>query len=421
MERINLFLLDLSYKNMTNGVDRYVDILFNAMKDYPQFRVHWIHFVSDDTVLWHRKEHDGDAVKVTIPWPQQVDEILLEKFWSQKYNRQAFRIVEPLFEGKSNCILHVHILNLIDFALEVKKHVSCKIITHLHCIPWKELYNSDLNRFNLLYNIYGHFQNGRRIFDNADIFLTNHCEMSAYSDADHIICLTWCARDFLTRIMEVPAGKITLIPNGMDDAGETGEINRENIHRPFRFIYAGVLSKSKGVHWILEALRLLQQRGYDASLTIAGAYTSQSCSVIDKYKDLNLHLLGRIPYRELKRYYVRSDAGVIASVKDQSSLVALEMAMFGLPIIVTAIEGLDETFTDRVDALKVRANYSRLAGLGTDVEHLARQMARMIDDQALRCTLARNARKLYENRHSLLLMLQRTIHVFRQTLQSSRL
>lgn len=420
MERINLFLLDLSYKNTTNGVDRYVGILFDALKNHPSFQVHWIHFVCDDTVLWCRKEHDGEAVKFTIPWPQQTDEILLGKFWTQKYNQQAFRIVEPLFAGKSNCILHVNILNLIDFATEVKKHISCRIITHLHCIPWKELYNSDQNRFNLLYNKYEHFRKGQKTFDNADIFLTNHSEKSAYFDADHIICLTQCAREFLTRMMDVPSDKITLIPNGMNDSCETVVVDRENSHRPFRFIYVGVLSKSKGIHWILDALRLLRRRGYDVTLTIAGAYSSQNYTMIKtEYKDLDLELLGRISYNELKRYYARSDAGVIASVKDQSSLVALEMAMFGLPIVATAIEGLDETFTDQVNALKVRANYSRLTGLSTDVEHLARQMARLIDDKALRRVLACNARKLYETQHTLSMMLKRTIHIFQQTLQSS--
>lgn len=419
MERINLFLLDLSYKNTTNGVDRYVGILFDALKAHPLFRVHWIHFVCDDTVILHRTEQDGKAVKVTVPWPQQADEILLEKFWTQKYNQQAFRIVEPLFVEKNNCILHVHILNLIDFALEVKKHVPCKIVTHLHCIPWKELYNSDLNRFNLLYNMYECFQKGRRIFDHSDVFLTSHSEKSAYFDSDHIICLTRCARDFLTRIMEVSPGKISLIPNGMNDSFESDAMSQENSSGPFRFIYAGVLSKSKGVHWILDALRLLRQRGYEAALTVAGAYNSQNYTMIKtEYEDINVDLLGRIPYEVLKRYYARSDAGVIASVKDQSSLVALEMAMFGLPVVVTAIEGLDETFTDQVDALKVRASYSRLTGLSTDVGDLARQMARMIDDGMLRRTLARNARKLYETRYTLSLMLERTIYVFQRTLQS---
>lgn len=402
MKPIDLFLLHLSSKNTINGVDRYVEILFNSLKNSPQYKVYWLHFVNDEEVLWIKKEFDGKGVKIIIPMPQHVEYVICERYSAEKYYNQVYRILSSVFTNARNCILHVHVLNLIDFALEIKKHIPCKIITHLHCIPWKELYNQDLNRFNYLYNIYNRFLQGTKEFNSPNIFFINHNEKFAYTNVDHIICLTQCAHSFLTNIVNIDPKLISIIPNGIEDELKQPLERKFSSHKPFRFIYVGVLSLSKGILWILQALRILQQQGYCISLTIVGAYKDDVYNLIrNEYSDLDLNMLGCISYQDLKQYYLNSDAGVIASVKDQSSLVALEMAMFGLPIITSAIEGLDETFIDQKNALKVRVDFSRLTGLQTNVEHLANQMISLINNPSLQKKLSYEARLLYETKHRL--------------------
>lgn len=90
------------------------------------------------------------------------------------------------------------------------------------------------------------------------------------------------------------------------------------------------------------------------------------------------------------------DAGIIASLQEQCSYVAIEMSMFGMPLITTAVDGLDEMFIDEESALKVSTRFSNVYGLSADTDDMANKMKRLIDDKELRYRLSNNIRKLYE-------------------------
>jgi glycosyltransferase involved in cell wall biosynthesis len=123
---------------------------------------------------------------------------------------------------------------------------------------------------------------------------------------------------------------------------------------------------------------------------------------------------GRIPFEELKKLYAQCDIGIIASLQEQASYVAIEMAMFGLPIVSTAVDGLDEIFTDEINALKVRTKFSPIFGLSVDVEMMAKQIVRLIEDENMREMLSQNVRQLYEQRFNLDLMIDRTVSVYKE-------
>lgn len=180
----------------------------------------------------------------------------------------------------------------------------------------------------------------------------------------------------------------------------------------------GVVSESKGVVYILKALRLVRQQGYRVSLTIAGTCNPQFRNQLKQdFPDLEVDVKGRIPFDELKELYSACDIGIIASLQEQASYVAIEMAMFGMPIITTAVDGLDEIFTDEVNALKVKTRFSPVFGLSVDVEMMAVQLMRLINNEKLRKMLSENARELYEQKLNLELMISRTVEVYRELSQ----
>lgn len=89
---------------------------------------------------------------------------------------------------------------------------DCKIVSHLHCIPWKMNINSNEHLFNRLWYDY---ELGSKV--NAETFLTNNAEGSVYTESDSIVCLTECAREFVQRMNTCAHKKISLIPNGFAD------------------------------------------------------------------------------------------------------------------------------------------------------------------------------------------------------------
>lgn len=131
-----------------------------------------------------------------------------------------------------------------------------------------------------------------------------------------------------------------------------------------------------------------------------------------QYADVAVHFTGSIPFEELKDYYRTCDAGVIASLQEQCSYVAIEMAMFGLPVITTAVDGLDEMFIHGENALKVSTRYSRVYGLSVDVEELVKRMKQLMDENELRKKLGINARKRYEECFALEDMMERIVDIY---------
>ena len=88
--------------------------------------------------------------------------------------------------------------------------------------------------------------------------------------------------------------------------------------------------------------------------------------------------------------------------------------MFGLPIVTTAVDGLDEIFTDELNALKVPTKFSSVFGLSVDVEAMASQIIRLIVNGNLREKLSKNVRNLYEQELNLELMMKRTVKVYKR-------
>lgn len=413
---INLYLIDMSQAVNTSGVDRYVGTLVHGLQPYTQIKIHWIHLRHDCALLFPKEEQTDSYIKYTLPMPQQYNTIIAERFWIRKYNEQVYRLTRHLFDNKENCIIHLHTLNLIDLAVYIREHTGCKVITHLHCIPWKGLYNDNKKRFNKLYEIT--YSDKKTEAVTPEIYVTNHCELQSYAAPDALVCVTQCAVDFLKTCIRTLSDNIKVIPNGINDLNICLEKRIAKTRNDiFHCLYVGVVSESKGVMYILKALNLVKQQGYNVSLTIAGTCNATfQQRVKQDFPDIEIDVLGRIPFDQLKMFYRKSDVGIIASLQEQASYVAIEMAMFGLPIVTSAVDGLDEIFTDEVNALKVNTRFSSVFGLSVDIEMMARQIIRLIEDGELRNRLSQNVRKLYENELNIDLMLQRTIELYQSVL-----
>jgi len=420
MKEINLYLLDMSNKHNTSGVDRYLSTLLTGLENYPFVHVYRIQLIKGDAILFHIERKKKNYTQVIIPLPQQTDEIINQRYWFQKYNEQIFCFIRHLFENKPNRIIHIHTLNLIALASYINSQLPCKILMHLHCIPWKDFYNKSRKKFNNLYTAY--YLNTNTLPDK-ELFFTNNCEDESYTAPDQIICVTQCAGQFLQKIMNVPDERICVIANGIDDLENDFKckIRRKNTSDTYQCLFVGVHIESKGIFYILKALRKVQAQGYQICLNMAGYCNQQTYKQIkEEYKDLRVNLLGLIPFEELQRYYRESDFGIIASLLEQCSYVAIEMAMFGLPIVATAVDGLDEMFTDEVNALKVNTKFSKVFGLSVDTDDLAEKIIALIENNDLWIQLGINARELYEKKFNIENMMEQTVAVYKKLIEDKQ-
>jgi glycosyltransferase involved in cell wall biosynthesis len=130
-----------------------------------------------------------------------------------------------------------------------------------------------------------------------------------------------------------------------------------------RLGYFGQLNRFKGIHVLLEAMRLLANDRADAHLWIHGAnldlqapeFQRQVADLLAECKN-NVTLVGRYLPDALPRLMADVDWVVVPSIWwENSPLVIQEAFLHGRPVISSDIGGMAEKVTDGVDGLHFRA------------------------------------------------------------------
>lgn len=386
-------LLDMTTHGRTSGVDRYLQqlTLYLEQECVPYLRVSLVERLPGVGV---RVAHEGAGTWLQLPLPSNIREVLGAERWTEHYNEEVIHLLEPYLDQARPTILHIHTLNLIDLAHSLKQWLCAGVIlSHLHCIPWKGYLNSHRERFHRLYALY--YKGGVALRSS---FFTGGYEERTLALSDHIVAVTACGGNFLQRM--APSCPYSVIPNGLEHEEEARDYS---LKERLRLLFVGSLSAGKGLEYVLQALQLLQPRlALPVQLVAAGAKSSQlEARLRMQYPELDLELCGDLPQAELGEHYRAADIGIIASLQEQCSYAALEMMRASLPIVTTAVDGLEELFVGQQHALKVPVHYDRLRGLRPEVAVMADCIQRLASDEALRRQLGRAARARYEEHYTL--------------------
>ena len=119
-----------------------------------------------------------------------------------------------------------------------------------------------------------------------------------------------------------------------------------------KFLFAGRLSKSKGILEYIEAGKILFNNNKNIKLVIAGNYNPEAPDFYSKYfyeelKDYPfIDYLGHVEYEQMTKLYNSVDVFVIPSYREGLPKSALEAAASGLPIIASDAPGCRECVKD---------------------------------------------------------------------------
>ena len=103
-------------------------------------------------------------------------------------------------------------------------------------------------------------------------------------------------------------------------------------------MYAGGLSKQKGINYLLEAYASLDLA--NSELLLVGDEYPDIKDTLSRYKGLYKHVRF-VPQDKLVHYYQQSSVFVLPSLQDGFGMVTYEAAGCGLPLIVTKNVGAD--------------------------------------------------------------------------------
>jgi D-inositol-3-phosphate glycosyltransferase len=168
----------------------------------------------------------------------------------------------------------------------------------------------------------------------------------------------------------VPRNQLTVVPAGVDSERFTpeGPVAERDPQRP-RILSVGRLVERKGFGDVIQAMRYVPGAEY----VVVGGPPAEQLTVDPQAKRLRaiaehfrvadrVRLIGGVPGADMPRWYRSADLLVAAPWQEQFELAPLEAMACGLPVIGTAVGGINETVVDGLTGDLVPARDPRALG-----------------------------------------------------------
>jgi glycogen(starch) synthase len=174
--------------------------------------------------------------------------------------------------------------------------------------------------------------------------------------ADAVITCSQTMRAEVSRLFELNATHVHVVPNGIDAPRWRVPVQARAATRARHggdplIVFAGRLVHEKGVQTLLDALRRLRAAHPGLRLAVAGTGTFED-ALHDRARTLRIaravDWLGFVEDEELAPLLAAADVVVVPSLYEPFGIVALEAAAARAPVVVAETGGLVDLVTDRI-------------------------------------------------------------------------
>lgn len=370
MKKINWIILASEGLGIQHGVGTFIKQLsvgFSRKEDIAVYILK-IGGISGYHSFEFRKEEEG-ITTLQIPLTERAKETDTCKN-QEKVARSIVRVALQYISPADINVVHMNYVFQYFIAKEFKQKLESIILFTQHVFTYDETFNANY-------------------FDT---------ELETYQLADQIITVTRHGKDHLTA-KGVSGDKIQVIYNGIDP-GQFNLVNQLNIKEKYGLtenehliLFSGRIDQIKGLDYLASAFDQLLRQIADCRLVIAGNGNFESLIKATSYFSSHVSFLGFIPFEELVSLYHVATIGVIPSLEEHCSYVALEMLFCGLPVVASKLGGLKEIFIHNenaflADMLPDQTNRYKIA---PDVEQLTGFMHELLKNEPLRQRFSRHA------------------------------
>jgi glycosyltransferase len=334
---------------------------------------------------------------IRIPYNSEASLLETEKY-EDRYNRNVAYLLKEYIPDDQTNIFHLNYLTSEYQATWLKKVFNGKIILTVHYTGWGMSLLGNVTRL-------------RKILTEDDTLLNDKAERVSYKSfrkekslfeaVDSVICLSEHTAGILKQDYQIDESRLSVVYNGLVDVTEE-RINRVQLRKKYGLpdhapviLFAGRLDAVKGLSYFIEAIRILLDRLPTCYALIAGSGDYGTYLKACGNRWMNVHFTGLLDKKDLYELYSIADIGVMPSLHEQCSYVAIEMMMHGLPIIGSISTGLKEMIADGETGLHIPViEYEDRVNMDTDL--LAEKMLYLLQNPGERERMGRNARKRYE-------------------------
>ena len=163
----------------------------------------------------------------------------------------------------------------------------------------------------------------------------------------HRVVAVWTAGEEVLRQV-LPAGRVMLIDNGVPVDGYP---ELEGDHDPPRVLYVGLLTPRKGLLDLLEASRLLRERGVPHEMWLLGGTPDEGPAAEAEVRaalDGSEKLLGTRAPEQMPAEFAAADLFCLPSWWEAMPLSVLEAMAAGLPVVATDVGDVGRAIADGV-------------------------------------------------------------------------
>lgn len=197
---------------------------------------------------------------------------------------------------------------------------------------------------------------------------------NVFRQAAHIVTVSKSLQKGIFDICPEARKKATVIPNMTDTDFFSPAPANNKTRKPFTFLCVASLERAKGLHILLKAFDVLQQKDPDSVRLVIGGNGPEAKKL--QRMSTRLHLDGTVSFtghlsrEQLREQLQMTDAFVLPSLFEAFGIVLIEAMACGLPVIGTRSGGPGEIIT-RETGLTAECNHSQ--SLANAMETLMRQ------------------------------------------------
>jgi glycogen synthase len=391
--RMRVLMLSWEYPPvMVGGLGRHVHALAEAMA-----------VAGHEVTVLTRHPHTPDVaydefaggvrvvrVAADTSGPGFTDDLLA---WTTALNHALTRTGLAVCAGRSFDVVHAHDWLVAHAATTLARHLGVPLVATLHATEagrhqgWLP---GPVNR--TIHSV------ERRLTREARRVVT----CSAY--------MRWEA----TRLFDLPAGKVDVVPNGVDAARWQVGPDRVALARqrwaadgPL-ITYCGRLVHEKGVQDLLSAVPRLRRRHPGLRVVVAGTGPAEA-ELRARARSLRLGrsvaFAGFVPDADLAALVGAADCAVVPSRYEPFGMVALEAAAAGTPVVAADVGGLAEVVADGRVGVRFPAG---------DPVALAAAVGRLLGDPELGRRLVRAGQAAVAAEHGWDRVAERTVAVYQR-------
>jgi glycosyltransferase involved in cell wall biosynthesis len=261
-----------------------------------------------------------------------------------------------------------------------------------------------------------------------DINVASECIVAKL--ADHVISTSQAVKHGLTTFLKVDPNKITVIPPGVDVDRFNPTLNHFYIRRMLGIdddpiiLFVGRLIRSKGVHYLLQAVSEIKKEIPNVRIILVGPtrgfFQKPRVHLQDDYMTylhkivkeggLEQHVFfeGNVPIEKLPYYYAACDVFALPSLHEGFGLSVVEAMACGKPVVVSNLGGLRDIVDDGISGFLIKPG---------DLSQLIDKLSYLLKNVDGAKSIGKVARKVVEEKFSGHIIAQRVHTVYEKVLE----